>query len=458
MFKKLNENKLFEELYIIGVFLIALVGWYFKSQYGYMAISTLAFITVLLFNDVKYLVLCGLAMIFSIGTEFKTNSAYGPLIGSVIIYASSFIVYIIRNGLNFKNFKSYKGLLALAALSFIPLIYRNTIKDGIESGLLDNSAVSLYVLYFGYFAYVGIYFLFAMTLKKDSLRMIFKTLGYMSVILSLQCFLFVANNGFIKAYRVGWGHVNEAGILILLGLPFSIIGLVKADKISDVVVSMIKILISIVGIICSTSRGTYLFGILEVSILLVYSLLKSKYWKIILLVTVCCLIVGIIGVQIKVGITKCVNDFINMLLYRGFEFDDRTRLYKQSMVIWNENWLTRIFGAGIVAELAINRVGFEDMNTFVVYHSTFFSCLATLGICGLIALAYHFFERYSQMKYFDKDIKFILLIGFILVDIYGLIDNTYGMYYFMIPIVIFMAAVDCFTSDESVKKIELDLR
>ena len=458
MFKKLNENKLFEEFYIICVFLIALIGWFFKSQYGYTAIAIVAFVTVLLFNDIKYMVPCGLGMIFSIGTNFETNSAYGPLIGSVIIYASSFIVYVIQNGLDFKKFKSYKGLLVLAFLSFIPLIYRNTVKDGIEAGLLDGTGVALYVLYFGYFAYVLLYFLFAMTLKKDSLRIIIKTISYMSIILSLECFLHIVTNGFTKGYRLGWGHCNEAGILILFGLPFTMISMVKADKISNIICSIIKLLISIVGIICSTSRGTYLFGCIEVCVLLIYTLIKSKHWKTILMISIACLVVGVIGIQIKIGIVNLVRDIIDLLLYRGFEFADRTRLFKQSIIIWNENWLTRIFGAGIVAELAINRVGFEDMNTFVVYHSTFFSCLATLGICGLIALAYHFFERYSQMKYFDKDIMFILLTGFILVDIYGLIDNTYGMYYFMIPIVIFMAAVDCFTSYESVKKIELDLR
>lgn len=458
MFKKLNENKLFEELYIVCVFLIALIGWFFKSQYGYTAIAIVSFVTVMLFNDVKYLVPCGLGMVFSIGSGFETNSSYGPLIGSVLIYASSFIVFVIRNGLNFKNFKSFKGLLILAILSFIPLIYRNTIKDGISSGVLDNSAVSLYVLYFGYFAYVLLYFLFAMTLKKDSLRIIFKTIGYMTIILSLECFIHVVIDGFNKGYRLGWGHCNEAGILMLFGLPFIMVGLVKADKISEMIVAIIKFLIAIVGIICSTSRGTYLFGFIEVVVLLIYTLIKSKHWKSILIILISCLIVGIIGIQIKIGIVKLVRDIIDLLLYRGFEFGDRTRLFKQSIVIWNENWLTRLFGAGIVAELAINRVGFEDMNTFVVYHSTFFSCLATLGICGVLALIYHFYERYSQMKYFEKDVMVILLIGFIMLDIYGMMDNTYGMYYFMIPLVIFMAAVDCCTSDESVKKIELDLR
>ena len=41
-----------------------------------------------------------------------------------------------------------------------------------------------------------------------------------------------------------------------------------------------------------------------------------------------------------------------------------------------------------------------------------------------------------------------ILIGFVVVDLYGMIDNTYGMYYFMIPVVILMASLDCTTKEE----------
>ena len=35
-----------------------------------------------------------------------------------------------------------------------------------------------------------------------------------------------------------------------------------------------------------------------------------------------------------------------------------------------------------------------------------------------------------------------MLVGYLAVDAYGMIDNTYGMYYYMIPLVILMAALD----------------
>ena len=447
MLKKLNENKIFEEVYIAIVFLIATIGWYFKTQYGYASIAIISFVTILLFNDSKYLVPCGLAMIFSIGTGFTTNQSYGPLMFSVLFLAASFIAYIIRNGFNYKSLKSYKGLLALSILSFIPLLYHNTIKQGIIDGKLTSNDNALYFLYFGYMAYFLLYILFAVVLRKDSLRMTFKSIGYISLVLSIECALYVLTNGFVKAYRMGWGHCNEAGILILLGLPFLTLDLVKVNKIKGFILPTIKFLIAIVGVVCSTSRGTYLFGAVEILALLIYVFIVSKYKKLMLITALVVIALGLTFAQIKFGIPNLVNKVMDLVFVRGLSMDDRFRLYKEAIIVWKETPLTIMFGAGCVAELT--KEGFEDINTFMVFHSTFFECLATLGIVGVLALGLHFFERYKQLKLLDKKEMFYILIGFIIVDLYGLIDNTYGMYYFMIPIVIIMAAFD--SNRESLK-------
>ncbi len=44
----------------------------------------------------------------------------------------------------------------------------------------------------------------------------------------------------------------------------------------------------------------------------------------------------------------------------------------------------------------------------------------------------------------EKEVSFglIMLFGYLVVDAYGMIDNSYGMYYNMIPLVVFMASLD----------------
>ena len=94
------------------------------------------------------------------------------------------------------------------------------------------------------------------------------------------------------------------------------------------------------------------------------------------------------------------------------------------------------FGSGVIAEY------YPDGTRYVVYHSTIFQILATVGNLGLAFIIIHFIEKYKQLKVLGKSNMGILLIGYIVVDLYGLIDNTYGMYYYMIPMMIIMAVLD----------------
>ena len=52
-----------------------------------------------------------------------------------------------------------------------------------------------------------------------------------------------------------------------------------------------------------------------------------------------------------------------------------------------------------------------------------------------------------------EELLWFLLVGYILVDIYGMADNTYHMYYYMIAISIIMACID---SDNYYNNKEID--
>ena len=100
------------------------------------------------------------------------------------------------------------------------------------------------------------------------------------------------------------------------------------------------------------------------------------------------------------------------------------------------------FGMGQVAEFIYTGSfnGYADVN--LVYHSTIFHCMATMGNMGLGFLILHFIDKYKQAFKFNKEVMGLMLIGYVMVDLYGLIDNTYGMYYYMVPLMIIMASID----------------
>ena len=78
----------------------------------------------------------------------------------------------------------------------------------------------------------------------------------------------------------------------------------------------------------------------------------------------------------------------------------------------------------------------------VVFHSTFFQTLIVGGIFCLAFLLIHLVQKYKMLFSLEKRLAIPLFISFIMVDAYGMIDNTYHMFYYMIPLVTILACFD----------------
>ena len=135
---------------------------------------------------------------------------------------------------------------------------------------------------------------------------------------------------------------------------------------------------------------------------------------------------------------------INIVFSNGLASNGRVTLYKEAMQIFMESPLHMVLGAGICYKTVIGDTMAGIQLKPIIYHSTFFETLVMGGIFGIIMLIIHLIAKYKTT--FKLPIIFSLTvgIGFILVDIYGLIDNTYHMYYFMVPFVITLAVLDTY--------------
>ena len=78
----------------------------------------------------------------------------------------------------------------------------------------------------------------------------------------------------------------------------------------------------------------------------------------------------------------------------------------------------------------------------VVFHSTFFQTLIVGMIFCLVFLIIHLVQKYKMLLSLEKKLAIPLFISFIMVDAYGMIDNTYHMFYYMIPLVTILACFD----------------
>ena len=117
---------------------------------------------------------------------------------------------------------------------------------------------------------------------------------------------------------------------------------------------------------------------------------------------------------------------------------------------WKESPLTRIFGPGIVCDIQNieTAAGYQDSPT--VFHSTFFETLVTGGLVGLLFMMIHFVQKYKNLRNCDSLFFLTVGIGFVIVDIYGFLDNSYHMYYFMLPLMVILAAIDTESKKDTV--------
>ena len=141
-----------------------------------------------------------------------------------------------------------------------------------------------------------------------------------------------------------------------------------------------------------------------------------------------------------------IKEFFNDIFYNGMNDSGRFMLWEWAMDDFSKNIYTGLFGNGMVdrfisyGQSQTSATGFDWV--FVVYHSTFFETLAAFGVVGVILMSIHLIEKYYYTSKLSKPSMLILATGFLLVDLYGMIDNTYHMFYYMIPLVILLASLE----------------
>ena len=438
--KSLNSNKLFEELFCLILSIITVLFWKFSSLTGMIIILLVAAISLILFNDFKYMIPCSIYFIFSINYTFESDKIPIAVVICAFLLIGVLISFLIRNGFNFNERKSWKGIAILAALCPLPLLWNNIIDAGNEG---------FYFVYLAYFSYFIAYLFFSSSLNNKSYNFLITAISYIPLILCFECILGYFNYIHINslepsldiAYAIGWGYCNEAGIMMCFSLPFVFIKLIKKESIFSLITSIIMIILFPIGIIMTTSRGAFLFGFFELFVMLVICFIMTNNKKVYGAILATLFVSFILLLQIIYGIDKLFDKIINEMFVRGFDSSERFVLWRSAFDSWKQSGLTIVFGSGMVSgylPLAYT----DGVLKYKVYHSTFHETLVMAGIIGIIALLYHLFEKYRQTFRLDKTSFWFILSGYIIVDLYGLIDNTYGMYYYMIPLVIIMATID----------------
>lgn len=455
---KFNNNFYFE--YIIPFVFVAfgIIGWQFGFIFGVVPTVILSAILMILFDKFKYSIPAILVLLFSISTGFTIEDFPYGIVIPIAIYVLFVLVFSIRkfNKARLHNIKSIVGMSILSIGFIIPIFWVSVI---------NKSNSIFYVMYFSWLIYTLVYIVLCINLENDSFKTITFSFSTLALLLSYELFVTVLKwhienpneNIFSFWGYIGWGLCNEAGIVLCFIIPFIFYELIKANTYKLSIITLLKLFIAFGGIILTTSRGSFVCAAIEgISLFIVLLISKNnhKFFKLSTFLTIVLLAIAFICIKFNlIDVLKSIRDKI---FDNEFGFlNGRDVKWNAGAAVWMNSYRNIFFGSGIVSELTETIVFDKLQYSFIVYHSTTMEVLVSAGVIGLIGLGIHFAEKYKMLLSKDKLFIIVFGVGYLMVDLYGLIDNTYGMYYYMVPLCIMMATINNCSDTELFKNNEL---
>lgn len=421
--KSFMEKKYSYMIYSLVVALISIILWWVGGSFALPIFMISAGAMLLYFNDFKYFLPFLMNFVFVNGTNASARTIDIGLIIGVVFLIIVIISYVVRNKIKFRLNKFGIPFLILAIGSILPLFWKNeTINNG-----------AMYFLFFNWFCYLLIYVFVSSCIKSDlKEELTWSGIG-LAILLSFECIISVIRikiqgGSLNDIYSLGWGICNEAGIILCMVVPFIFYKIISTNLKNEIIFWLGILLFVSVGVFATQSRGTYLFYTLEIGLFIMYLLFVNKKYAIIS-------ILFILGSTAGLLLVVKYNIVLLEKVIRIIDDNGRIQLYQSAINLISKSPVKTFFGSGFVSE-----IDFEGR--VVVYHSTIYETLVTTGIIGMGVLIVHIAQKYYHTFKYKMKLTNMMIIGFIVVDLYGLIDNTYHMYYYMIILSIILAVIE----------------
>lgn len=405
------------------------------NTYVLVGFLILLSILLILFKNTIYIVPIALGIMYGYNTQnpnLNTISDLGFIYLIPAFVLSSIFIHWIRFKPKFKKGVLTKPYLWIAIAYIASIFYVN-----VTSTYLQLSLVG--------FLYLLLYQFFRQTMKTDESYMM-RVLFFASLLLLAELAYNIGLGYFLenldKPLRerislgmkaswyhgdFGWANINDVVIHITLLMGAQFYFIVKYPK--NILYWIFPLLTGFI-VFVSASRGGYLSIALSFMLYIPYVLKKTNKWG----------ILNMIYAFILVGLTLyelrlVVEIALEIAIQGGFEDLDsfsssRITLYKHALDIYKE---FPVFGGGWEAMIDIG-----NPDRIQVFHSTLFHTLAVMGTFGLLGLFYYFYQTFKYLFTKRNLAKSLILIGIIVSQIHGLIDNTmYMIIYTLATIMLF---------------------
>lgn len=399
----------------------------------------------------SFLVILALLLIWVENTIYTIPIAFGIMYG-----------YNIQNP-NLNTINSFGWIYIIPIFVFIALVvhfirFRPKFKQGILSKpylwialayiasiFYVNITITYLQLSLVGFIYLMLYQLYRQTLKTDESYMM-RILFFASLLLVAELSYNIGLGFFLENLEkpirerislgmksswfhgdFGWANINDVVIHITLLMGAQFYFIIKHPK--NILYWITPLLTGFV-VFVSASRGGYLSMFLSFLIYVPYVIKKTNKWGILNMIYAF-ILVGLVLYELRLLIEIAYEIAIQGGLDDLDSFtSNRLTLYKHALDIYKEY---PVFGGGWEA---MTDIGNPDR--IQVFHSTLFHTLAVMGTFGLLGLFYYFYQTFKFLFTKRFVVKSLMLIGILVSQIHGLIDNTmYMIIYTLATLMIF---------------------
>ncbi len=386
---------------------------------------------------------------FMFARPFDAYSLPKMIYGACGLALIGILIHCIRYKPKLKLGHLFYGILALGIAMIL--------------GGINIQSIYRWQQFFIMFAAVGIiivlYIFMISSSKKKSfseISLIFTCLGVLLSLQTITFFIFSNDLSYHLAYKqldVGWGISNNIALILLMTAPFTVYLIFTKNKTQSIIFSILAFL-QIFSLIFTFSRGAILALFIEIIIFMIMAIkkaIKNEYpWKIILLILGCFMAIGILLFWKVVNIYEefWIN-FKKMIINMDFSsMTERMKIYTNTLKNMDSHWL---LGQGIFSPMYN---GDELTGGYSWAHSTILHTLSTMGLVGVGALFFHFFQKYYVLLKKPNYIKLIILVSFAGSGLYGLFDVSYYFINYMIPLVCIIILTDSYFDNLMIETIE----
>lgn len=311
-------------------------------------------------------------------------------------FAYMFIIFVPVFGSLFFHFYYYR--VDKPAIGKFGLAYLFVLASMVLGGIAVNDLMTDRLKGFGFACYLGIlpfaiYLLTVNYCKELSHKKFVEYLGRsmvaLGLIISIQLLIY-----YIRVYigiipkgsevHLGWGISNGAATVLLATMAVTMyVAVINKSPIKSVMLALFAIA-QYLAVILTISRGAILCGAVEFCIMIIASLVKTKYKKTYFAIYA-------LGIAVLAILAYVFRDslmaFIERAFNNGLDGSGRDKIYAEAVRVFKQHPL---FGVGFGY---IGDNSYLNTHPMYYFHSTLFQTIASLGIFGTVASVIMYYKR-----------------------------------------------------------------